>query len=107
LVQTGEGRALAWEEHTLHLQFLRPTEDVASPAKQEALRKEFKADATEMEGAAVAQICCQRGVPRLVLRSMSDSAGTKAPEDFRLFARSAAKNAALLVTGIVGRLEAK
>jgi len=80
---------------------------VASPAKQEALRKEFKADATEMEGAAVAQICWQRRVPCLILRSLSDSAGTKAPEDERLFESSAAKNAALLVTGIVGRLEAK
>ena len=28
---------------------------VASPAKKDALRKELKADATEMEGAAVAQ----------------------------------------------------
>lgn len=80
---------------------------VASPAKQEALRKEFKADATEMEGAAVAQICWQRGVPCLILRCLSDSAGAKAPEDIRLFARSAAKNATLLVNGIVGRLEAK
>jgi adenosylhomocysteine nucleosidase len=80
---------------------------VASPAKQEALRKEFKADATEMEGAAVAQICRQRRVPCLILRSLSDSAGAKAPEDERLFEKSAAKNAALLVAGIVGRLEAK
>jgi len=78
---------------------------VASPAKQEALRKEFKADATEMEGAAVGQICWQRRVPCLILRSLSDSAGAKAPEDERLFEKSAAQNAARLVTGIVGRLE--
>jgi adenosylhomocysteine nucleosidase len=80
---------------------------VASPAKQEALRKEFKADATEMEGAAVAQICWQQRVPCLIVRSLSDGAGAKAPEDERLFERSAAKNAALLVNSIVGRLEAK
>jgi adenosylhomocysteine nucleosidase len=80
---------------------------VASPAKKDALRKEFKADATEMEGAAVAQICWQRRVPCLILRSLSDSAGAKAPEDERLFEKSAAQNSALLVTGIVGRLEAK
>lgn len=80
---------------------------VASAAKKDALRKEFKADATEMEGAAVAQICWQRRVPCLILRSLSDSAGAKAPENERLFEKSAAQNAALLVTGIVGRLEAK
>jgi adenosylhomocysteine nucleosidase len=80
---------------------------VASAAKKDALRKEFKADATEMEGAAVAQICGQRRVPCLILRSLSDSAGAKAPENERFFEKSAAQNAALLVTGIVGRLEAK
>jgi adenosylhomocysteine nucleosidase len=80
---------------------------VASPTKKDALRKEFKADATEMEGAAVCQICWQRRVPCLILRSLSDSAGAGAPEDERLFEKSAARNAALLVTGIVERLEAK
>ena len=78
---------------------------VASPAKKDALRKEFKADATEMEGAAVAQICWQRRVPCLILRSLSDSAGAKAQDNVLLFEKSAAQNAALLVTGIVGRLE--
>jgi len=72
-----------------------------------ALRKEFKADATEMEGAAVAQICWQRRVPCLILRSLSDSAGAKAQENVLLFEKSAAQNAALLVAGIVGRLEAQ
>lgn len=80
---------------------------VASPAKKDALRKEFKADATEMEGAAVAQICWQRRVPCLILRSLSDSAGAKAPENVLLFEKSAAQNAALLVTSIVGCLEAQ
>jgi adenosylhomocysteine nucleosidase len=80
---------------------------VASLAKKDALRKEFKADATEMEGAAVAQICWQRRVPCLILRSLSDSAGAKAAENVRLFEKSAAQNSALLVTGIVGRLEAQ
>ena len=50
---------------------------VASLAKKDALRKEFKANATEMEGAAVAQICWQRRVPCLILRSLSDSAALR------------------------------
>ena len=79
---------------------------VASPAKKDVLRDEFKADATEMEGAAVAQICWQRRVPCLILRSLSDSAGAKAPEDERRFEKRAAQNAARLVIGIVGRLGA-
>jgi adenosylhomocysteine nucleosidase len=79
---------------------------IASPAKKDALRAEFKADATEMEGAAVAQVCWQRRVPCLILRSLSDGAGAKAPEDERLFEKRAAQNAARLVIGILGRLEA-
>jgi len=80
---------------------------VASAAKKDALRKEFNADATEMEGAAVAQICWQRRVPCVILRSLSDSAGAKAQENVLFFEKSAAQNAALLVTSIVGRLEAQ
>jgi len=78
---------------------------VASPAKKNTLREEFKADATEMEGAAVAQVCWQRRVPCLILRSLSDDAGAEASEDVRLFEKRAAQNAARLVIGIVGRLE--
>lgn len=80
---------------------------VASPAKKESLRKEFKADATEMEGAAVAQVCWQRRVPCLILRCLSDDAGESAPEDERHFEKTAAQNSALLVRGVVGRLGAK
>lgn len=77
---------------------------VASPTKSAELRKDFQADATEMEGAAVAQICWQQRVPCLILRSLSDDAGAKAEEDVRLFERTAAQNSALLVTGIVARI---
>ena len=80
---------------------------VASPTKSAELRKDFQADATEMEGAAVAQICWQQRVPCLVLRSLSDDAGAKAEEDVRRFERTAAQNSSLLVTSIVARLESK
>ena len=80
---------------------------VASPAKSRELRKDFKADATEMEGAAVAQICRQQRVPCLVIRSLSDDAGDQAQEDVRLFEKTAAQNSALLVNGIVTRIVAK
>jgi adenosylhomocysteine nucleosidase len=80
---------------------------VASTTKSRELRKDFKAEATEMEGAAVAQVCWQQGVPCLVIRSLSDDAGDQAQEDVRLFEKTAAQNSALLVTGIVARLGSK
>jgi adenosylhomocysteine nucleosidase len=80
---------------------------VASPTKSRELRKDFKADATEMEGAAVAQICRQQRVLCLVIRSLSDDAGDQAQEDVRLFEKTAAQNSARLVNRIVARLGSK
>ncbi len=77
---------------------------VASPAKSKQLHAEFKADAVEMEGAAVAQVCWQWRVPCLVIRSISDTADDNAVLDARMFRRIAARNSALLVADIVAHL---
>jgi adenosylhomocysteine nucleosidase len=77
---------------------------VASQAKREELLRTLHADAVEMEGAAVAQICYQFGVPCLVIRSISDSADSNARSDANEFLPTAARNSALLVTSILERL---
>jgi len=77
---------------------------VALPAKKEELRKELGADAVEMEGAAVAQVCWQWGVPCLVIRCLSDLADHNAVTDARAFQEVAARNSALLVVDIVAHL---
>lgn len=74
---------------------------VASPAKCAELREQLKADAVEMEGAAVAQICYQQRVPHIVIRSISDKADEKAREDSMIFQQMAAKNSAALIVEIV------
>ncbi len=74
---------------------------VASPAKCKELREMLNADAVEMEGAAVAQICYQRRIPHLVVRSISDKADETAREDSMMFQEMAAKNSAALITRIV------
>jgi len=78
---------------------------VASPAKKRELRKELDADAVEMEGAAVAQVCWQWRVPCLVIRSLSDLADANAVRDARAFLKVAARNSALLVADIVEHLK--
>ena len=68
-------------------------EDIASGdkffAKEEdlkELRKRLPSVAcVEMEGAAVAQVCHEHGVPFLVIRTISDSANEAAPIDFPRF----------------------
>jgi adenosylhomocysteine nucleosidase len=77
---------------------------VASPAKKDELRKSLNADAVEMEGAAVAQVCRELKVPCLVIRSISDTADAKARLDASLFFPVAAENSARLVTAIVQQL---
>ncbi len=80
---------------------------VAFDAKRTALHKKLGADAVEMEGAAVAQICWQHSVPCLVIRSLSDNAGTSASEDFKKYHKIAARNSAALVTRIISRLHSE
>jgi adenosylhomocysteine nucleosidase len=74
---------------------------VASADKRKELRDLLKADAVEMEGAAVAQVCYQFNVPCLVIRCMSDSADQTALTDLDAFADVAATNSARLVYGIL------
>ena len=58
---------------------------VAFDTKRTALHENLGADAVEMEGASVAQICWQHNIPCLVIRSLSDNAGSNAPEDFKKY----------------------
>lgn len=74
---------------------------VASTDKCAELREKLGADAVEMEGAAVAQICYQQAIPCLVIRSISDSADEGAIQDQQMFYIMAAQNSSSLVSEIV------
>jgi len=75
---------------------------VASKEKGAQLSKELGACAVEMEGAAVAQLCYQRDIGCLVIRSISDKADRSAVMDKQLFYTMAAKNSAGLVVKMIG-----
>lgn len=77
---------------------------VAADKATNYLRRSLQADATEMEGAAIGQVCWQQGVPFVVIRSMSDNANNTASVDVRTFYAIAARNSAALVLGILGKL---
>ncbi|MBO0949135.1 5'-methylthioadenosine/adenosylhomocysteine nucleosidase [Fibrella forsythiae] len=76
-------------------------EFVNSEQRVNQLRTEHQADATEMEGAAVAQICYQQGIPCIVIRSLSDKANSSARTDMRTFLGIAARNSAQLVVSMM------
>lgn len=69
------------------------------------MKKYFpEAQVTEMEGAAVAQVCTDFKVPFLIIRSASDNAEGETPEVFDKFVQLAADNSARLVEGLIAAL---
>ncbi|MEW6208572.1 MAG: 5'-methylthioadenosine/adenosylhomocysteine nucleosidase [Acidobacteriota bacterium] len=78
---------------------------ISSASKKAELRKLLEADAVEMEGAAVAQVCWQQSVPCLIIRSISDRADSNALRDIVNFQRIAARNSARLVAALLDQLE--
>lgn len=63
----------------------------SADAAREALRRDLPdAACVEMEGAAVAQVCTEYGVPFAVVRTISDAAGDTAAVDFPAFLRDVA-----------------
>ena len=78
---------------------------VSDPAKAKLLYGDFKAIATEMEGAAVAQICTMLELPYVVIRSCSDNANTQAHSDYFKFVKVAAVNSAQLVLALLENYE--
>jgi adenosylhomocysteine/aminodeoxyfutalosine nucleosidase len=78
---------------------------ISSEDKKEFIKKEFKADALEMEGASVALVCDNLKVPCLVLRSISDSADGNANIDFDDFLIKSSQNSAEFMFKIIKKLE--
>ncbi|MCF3941838.1 5'-methylthioadenosine/S-adenosylhomocysteine nucleosidase [Oceanobacillus alkalisoli] len=57
--------------------------------------------ASEMEAAAIAQVCAQYEVPFVVIRALSDIAGKDSSVSFDAFLKTAAKNASELIMRVV------
>jgi adenosylhomocysteine nucleosidase len=74
---------------------------LADHEKNKILRQTMHADAIEMEGASVAQVCYQQKVKFLIIRSLSDDADDKATLDFVQYGKMAAENSAQLVMEIL------
>jgi len=77
---------------------------VASSERKEWIEDTFKADALEMEGAAVAVVCDALNVPFFILRAISDSADMDAGFDFDEFLKSSAKVSADFIVKMVDKI---
>ncbi|UFJ61422.1 5'-methylthioadenosine/adenosylhomocysteine nucleosidase [Brevibacillus sedimenti] len=85
-VQVASGRILSGDQF------------VASREKVKWLREQFDAHCTEMEGAAVGQVCAMNGVPFVIVRSMSDKADGSAHVNFAEFTRLASQRSYAIVS---------
>ena len=75
------------------------------PERIDAVRNLFpELMAVEMEGAAIAHCCRLFSVPVLVIRALSDIAGTESPMSFAEFLPIASKHSAEIVMRIVRKL---
>ena len=73
---------------------------------REMFHIQFNADAIEMEGAALAQVCCQCNVPFIVVRVLSDLAGKDSHTDFDTFVDESSKKSATVVSHLLPILDA-
>ncbi len=70
---------------------------IADVGLAKELYEKFKGLCTEMEGAAVAQVCNMNNIPFVIVRSMSDKADHSANVNFSEFAKFAADRSYLIV----------
>ena len=64
---------------------------------KEKIRKKFDADAVEMEGAAIAQVCKLDNVPFIIIRSISDTPNGNNNITFDKFLEKASKRCAFII----------
>jgi adenosylhomocysteine nucleosidase len=91
-------------EHFNHLRGIIASGDqfMHRPEQIAALRKNFPAvKAVEMEGAAIAHCCRLFDVPSLIIRALSDVAGTESPVTHDEFLAIASKHSAEIVRRII------
>lgn len=74
---------------------------ISSTEKKEFIESTFQAYACEMEGAALAQVCSDNGIPFLVIRAISDKADGNAPLSYGEFKEAAIQNLTTLVKEVI------
>ncbi len=74
---------------------------ISSREKKEFIESGFGALACEMEGASLAQVCSDNGVPFLVIRAISDKADGEAPLSYNDFKEKAIVNLTELLKKVI------
>lgn len=78
---------------------------LACETTRKMFHKQFEADAIEMEGAAIAQVCCAWHVPFVIVRVLSDLAGADSHVQFDQFIEDSSIKAAKTVSQLLPLLD--
>ena len=79
---------------------------LACSKTREMFHKQFKADAIEMEGGAIAQVCCNWHKPFVVVRVLSDLSGNDSHFDFNEFVDESSAKSAVVVNKLLPVMDA-
>ena len=79
---------------------------LACERTRKMFRGQFGADAIEMEGGAIAQVCCSWHVPFVIVRVLSDLAGAESHVEFDEFIEDSSVKAAKTVRQLLPILDA-
>ncbi len=96
------------EEHfhgrTVKGRILSGDQFVADREKVKQLHEQLQGACTEMEGAAVAQVCSMNEIPFVIIRSMSDKADGSAHVNFTEFTEQASQHSCELIEAMLNAL---
>jgi adenosylhomocysteine nucleosidase len=99
-----EASGVGFEGRAMRGRVLSGDQFIASRDTVKLLHEELQGACTEMEGAAVAQVCAMNGIPFVVIRSMSDKADGSAHVNFAEFTQLAARHSSIIVEEMMKRL---
>ncbi|MCF0135218.1 MAG: 5'-methylthioadenosine/adenosylhomocysteine nucleosidase [Lachnospiraceae bacterium] len=97
LVELAEKAAKALDFRYKVGRILSGDQFICDTAKKDWLVSQFAGDCTEMEGAAIAQVCTVNAIPFVILRAISDGADDGAGMSYDRFVVYAAERAAALL----------
>lgn len=87
-------RQCAPEVHVFEGRVCSGDQFISSAEQKAAIIKEFGGLCCEMEGGAIAQICCQNEIPFVIIRAISDKVDGSAEMEFTEFMQAAAARCA-------------
>jgi adenosylhomocysteine nucleosidase len=99
-----EASGVGFEGRTIKGRVLSGDQFIASRDTVTTLHKEMQGACTEMEGAAVAQVCVMNGTPFVIIRAMSDKADGSADVNFAEFTVLAARHSCNIIEEMMKHL---